>query len=72
MSKEVKKFEEATQTTQPVIYVGVERQEAKGFNKVVLIHENEDGLQTYENHQTGDVSIQMDNGVLKVFVRNKT
>lgn len=65
-----KSFEEAQRTTQPVIYVGVDRQEAKGFNKVVLIHENEDGLQTSENHQSGEVSIQMVNGVLKVFVRS--
>lgn len=70
MSKDIKTFEEAQSTTQPVIYVGVERQEAKGFHKVVLIHENKDGLQTSENHQTGEVSIQMTNGVLKVFVRS--
>ena len=70
MSKDIKTFEEAQNTTQPVIYVGVDRQEAKGFHKVVLIHENEDGLQTSENHQSGEVSIQMANGVLKVFVRS--
>jgi hypothetical protein len=70
MSKDIKTFEEAQNTTQPVIYVGVDRQEAKGFHKVVLIHENEDGLQTSENHQSGEVSIQMTNGVLKVFVRS--
>ena len=70
MSKDIKTFEEAQSTTQPVIYVGVDRQEAKGFHKVVLIHENEDGLQTSENHQIGEVSIQMTNGVLKVFVRS--
>ena len=70
MSKDIKSFEEAQSTTQPVIYVGVDRQEAKGFHKVVLIHENEDGLQTSENHQIGEVSIQMTNGVLKVFVRS--
>ena len=64
-----KSFEEATEITQPVIYVGVNRQEAKGFNKVVLIHENKDGLQTSEHHLAGDVSVQMVNGVLKVFVK---
>ena len=65
-----KSFEEAQSTTQPVIYVGVERQEAKGFNKVVLIQENKDGLQTFENHISGDVSVQMVNGVLKVYVKS--
>lgn len=66
----VKSFEEAQSITQPVIYVGVERQEAKGFNKVVLIQENKDGLQTTEHHMTGDVSVQMVNGVLKVYVKS--
>ena len=65
-----KSFEEAQSITQPVIYVGVERQEAKGFNKVVLIQENKDGLQTSENHVSGEVSVQMVNGVLKVYVKN--
>ena len=65
-----KSFEEAVRTTQPVIYVGVERQEAKGFNKVVLIQENKEGLQTTEHHMTGDVSVQMVNGVLKVYVKS--
>lgn len=65
----VKSFEESQSITQPVIYVGVDRQEAKGFNKVVLIQENKDGLITFENHITGEVSIQMVNGVLKVYVK---
>ena len=69
MSDPIKSFEEAQETTQPVIYVGVDRQEAKGFNKVVLIHEDKDGLQTTEHHMMGDVSVQMVNGVLKVFVK---
>jgi len=70
MSDPVKSFEEAQEITQPVIYVGVDRQEAKGFNKVVLIHEDKDGLQTTEHHMTGDVSVQMVNGVLKVYVKS--
>ncbi len=65
-----KAFEEASEVTQPVIYVGVERQDAKGFNKVVLIQENKDGLKTSENHVSGEVSVQMVNGVLKVFVKS--
>ena len=65
-----KSFEEAQSITQPVIYIGVERQEAKGFNKVVLIQENKDGLQTSENHVSGEVSVQMVNGVLKVYVKS--
>jgi hypothetical protein len=70
MSDPIKSFEEAQEITQPVIYVGVDRQEAKGFNKVVLIHEDKDGLQTTEHHLTGDVSVQMVNGVLKVYVKS--
>ncbi len=70
MSDKTNTFEEAQSITQPIIYVGVNRQEAKGFNKVVLIHENKDGLQTTEHHLTGDISIEMVNGVLKVYVKN--
>ena len=70
MSDKVKSFEEAIEITQPVIYVGVDRQEAKGFNKVILIHENKEGLQTTEHHMIGEVSVQMANGVLKVYVTN--
>lgn len=69
MSDPIKSFEEAQEITQPVIYVGVDRQEAKGFNKAVLIHEDKDGVQTTEHHMTGDVSVQMVNGVLKVYVK---
>mgnify|MGYP001474483969 FL=1 len=65
-----KPFEETQRITQPVIYVGVERQEAKGFNKVVLIQEDKDGIQTTEHHMTGAVSVQMVNGVLKVYVKS--
>lgn len=70
MSGKLKSFEEVQSTTQPVIYVGVDRQEAKGFNKVVLIQEDKQGLQTIEHHMTGDVSVQMVNGVLKVYVKS--
>ena len=70
MSDKAKTFEEAQRITQPVIYMGVNRQEAKGFNKVILIQENADGLQTSENHVSGDVSVQMVNGVLKVYVKS--
>ena len=69
MSDPIKSFEEAQETTQPVIYVGVDRQEAKGFRKAVLIKENKDGVQTTEHHLSGDISIQMINGELKVYVR---
>lgn len=71
MSKKTKSFEEAQRITQPVIYVGVERQEAKGFDKVILIQENSDGLQTSENHINGEISVQMMNGVLKVYVKTQ-
>ena len=71
MSDKTKTFEEAQSITQPIIYVGVNRQEAKGFNRAVLIHENKDGLQTTEHHLAGDVSIEMVNGVLKVYVKTQ-
>lgn len=70
MSQKAKSFEEAQEITQPVIYVGVDRQEARGFHKVVLIHEDNNGLQTSESHLSGDISVQMVNGVLKVFVKS--
>ena len=71
MSEKTKSFEEAQRITQPVIYVGVERQEAKGFDKIILIQENSDGLQTSENHINGEISVQMMNGVLKVYVKTQ-
>ena len=70
MSSKAKSFEEAQSITQPIIYVGVDRQEAKGFNKVVLIHENKVGMNISETHLSGDVSIQMINGALKVYVKS--
>lgn len=70
MSDKVKNFEEVIEVTQPIICVGVERQEAKGFNKVILIQENKDGLQTSENHVNGEVSVQMVNNVLKIYVKS--
>lgn len=70
MSGKAKSFEEAQEVTQPVIYIGVERQEARGFQKAVLIHENSDGLQTSEHHLSGEISVQMVNGVLKVYVKS--
>jgi len=65
-----KSFEEAQEISQPVIYVGVEKQEARGFHKVVLIHEDINGIQTSENHLSGEVSVQMVNDTLKVFVKS--
>lgn len=65
-----KDFEEAQVLTQPVIYLGVNRQEVRGFNKVVLIREDKQGLQSLEHHLEGEVSIQMVNGELKVFVKS--
>tara|TARA_B100001287_G_C22660530_1_gene520097 strand:- start:400 stop:612 length:213 start_codon:yes stop_codon:yes gene_type:complete len=70
MNEKAKSFEEAQKITQPVIYVGVDRQEARGFHKVILVHEDKDGLQTSESHLSGEISVQMVNGVLKVFVKN--
>ena len=69
MSDVIKPFEEAQRITQPVIYVGVNRQEARGFHKVILIHEDKGS--TSEHHFTGEVSVQMVNGVLKIFVISK-
>lgn len=71
MSDKILSFEEAQEITQPVIYLGVERQQAKGFHSVALIHEDEKGVHISEHHLSGDVSIQMINGVLKVFVKSQ-
>lgn len=54
--------------TQPVILVGVDEQEARGFNRVVLISENKEGLYTSEQHLQGRVFIQMVNGTLVIKV----
>ena len=54
-------------TTQPVILIGVNRQEAPDFKKLVLIVE-EDGVQVIENHYFGIVSIEMKNDQLVVYV----
>jgi len=65
----MKTHEESASTTQPVIWVGVDRQEAKGFHKVVLIRESKGGLNASETHVDGEVSVQMVNGELRVFVK---
>lgn len=64
----MKTHKESASITQPVIWVGVDRQEAKGFHKVVLISESQDGLNESEIHFEGEVSVQMVNGELRVFV----
>ena len=72
MSDSTKTFKESVGVTQPVILVGVDRQEAPEFHHVVLVREDADGVQVSETHQHGgEVSVQMMNGTLKVFVKDK-
>ena len=67
----MKKFEEAQSITQPVIYVGAEKQEAKGFDKVeVYVINPINGVIESESHYSGEVSIQMVNGTLKIFLES--
>tara|TARA_B000000609_G_C24141364_1_gene331449 strand:- start:528 stop:731 length:204 start_codon:yes stop_codon:yes gene_type:complete len=54
-------------TTQPVILIGVDRQEAPEFKKVALIVE-EDEVRVIENHYFGIVSVEMRNDQLLVYV----
>ena len=59
---------EENSKTQPVILVGVDEQEARSFNKVVLISQTKEGLHTSEKHLQGKVLIQMLNGTLVIKV----
>ncbi len=54
-------------TTQPVILIGVDRQEAPEFKKLSVIIE-EDGVRVIENHYFGIVSVEMRNDQLLVYV----
>ena len=72
MSDTPKTFEESIGVTQPVIFVGVSRQEALGFHHVTLIQEDENGVRLLETHLHGaSVSVQMVNGTLMVFVKTQ-
>jgi hypothetical protein len=46
-------------TTQPVILIGPELQEASGFNRVILKRVDSDGLISIETHLQGKVFVQM-------------
>ena len=64
----MKKNKEPHTTTQPVILIGVDRQDAPEFDKLTLIIEDESGLKVLENHYFGIVSVEMRNNQLTVYV----
>ena len=72
MINPTKTVKESVGVTQPVILIGVDRQEAPEFHHVVLVREDVLGVQVSETHlHGGSVSVQMMNGTLKVFVKDK-
>jgi len=58
-------------TTQPVILIGVDRQEAPEFEKLTVIVEDETGLKVTESHYNGIVSVEMRNDRLFIYVSKK-
>jgi hypothetical protein len=58
-------------TTQPVILIGVDRQEAPEFEKLSVIVEDETGLKVIENHYNGIVSVEMRNDQLVIYISKK-
>jgi len=58
-------------TTQPVILIGVDRQEAPEFEKITVIVEDETGLKVIESHYNGIVSVEMRNDRLLIYVSKK-
>mgnify|MGYP001357809201 CR=1 FL=1 len=68
--KDVKEPQDPHSVTQPVILIGVDRQNAPDFKKLLLIVE-ENGVQVIENHYFGIVSVEMRNDQLVVYVSNE-
>ena len=67
----MKEYEESCSETQPVIWVGVEKQLAKGFNAVKILCENSKGLVYSESHFNGVVYVRMLNNTLEVCIKTK-
>jgi hypothetical protein len=57
--------------TQPVILIGTDLKEAKGFSRVVLIEEDITGLKYAEKYISGVVYIQLQGETLKILVKPK-
>jgi hypothetical protein len=55
--------------TQPVILLGVDEQEARGFNHIALISEDKNGVYTSEHRLSGVISVQMINDTLVIKVK---
>jgi hypothetical protein len=67
----MQKYKDSCIETQPVIYVGVERQEAKGFDSIKLILEDAKGLIYSESHIKGVISVRMVNNILEIYVKER-
>lgn len=61
------KMEENMSITQPVILIGVEEAELRGFEKI-KISVRDKALIVSEHHFHGKLSVRMNNGELEVFV----
>lgn len=57
--------------TIPVILLGPEPIEAKGFDRVVLSRQTEEGLKEIETHLGGVISVQMIGSTLHVIVEKR-
>lgn len=66
-----KKYEDACTQTQPVIYVGVDKQHAKGFDTVKVLCEDSNGLVYSEIHLKGVVYVRMVNNILEVCIKKE-
>ena len=66
-----KKYEEACTETQPVIYIGVDKQHAKGFDTVKVLREDSNGLVYSETHLKGIVHVRMINNTLEIFIKKE-
>ena len=66
-----KKYEEACTQTQPVIYIGVDKQHAKGFDTVKILCEDSKGLVYSESHIKGVIYVRMVNNTLELCIKTK-
>jgi hypothetical protein len=66
-----KKYEEACTETQPVIYIGVESQHAKGFDTVKILCEDSEGLIYSEQHLKGVIYVRMKNNTLELHIKRE-
>jgi hypothetical protein len=67
----MKAYEDSCSETQPVILIGVEEQEAKGFEEVKLVIQTKQGETILDKKYTGKISVRMVNSVLEIFVKKE-